>query len=112
MVRTLAELDYTPLFADGDRLPAMITLTHPGDWETVASDGKNLKRRFEAWRKRYHRAWGEKLRCVWKLEFQRRGAPHLHLWMLPPRGATRKGSGVSRLAVAVVGGGRLSPRPG
>jgi hypothetical protein len=37
------------------------------------------------------RAWGEKLRCVWKLEFQRRGAPHLHMWMLPPRGGTKNG---------------------
>jgi hypothetical protein len=35
------------------------------------------------WRKRFHREYGESARYVWKLEFQRRGAPHVHLWMAP-----------------------------
>jgi hypothetical protein len=36
------------------------------------------------WRKRFQREWGEPARYIWKLEFQRRGAPHIHLWMAPP----------------------------
>jgi hypothetical protein len=33
--RTFAELDDTPL-VEGGRVPAMVTLTYPGDWESVA----------------------------------------------------------------------------
>jgi hypothetical protein len=43
MVRRLCEPDYTPLYASG-RLPAMVTLTSPGDWLTVVSLGEVLKR--------------------------------------------------------------------
>lgn len=86
MVRTLCELDYGPLVGDGSRPLAMVTLTYPGDWETVAPDGKTSKAHLQAFRRRYERAWGEPLRAVWKLEFQRRGAPHYHLLMRPPQG--------------------------
>ncbi|BAX96090.1 hypothetical protein MSTE_00755 [Mycobacteroides stephanolepidis] len=83
MCRTFAELDYTPLVESG-RIPAMITFTYPGDWETVAPDGASVKRHMVLWRKRFHREYGEPPRYIWKLEFQRRGAPHIHLWMTPP----------------------------
>ncbi|WP_100492681.1 rolling circle replication-associated protein [Mycobacteroides abscessus] len=83
MCRTFAELDYTPLIESG-RVPAMVTLTYPGDWETVAPDGASVKRHMVLWRKRFHREYGEPARYIWKLEFQRRGAPHIHLWMAPP----------------------------
>src|SRR5690606_16866759 len=36
MVRALCELDYEPFFTDPSRPLAMLTLTYPGDWETVA----------------------------------------------------------------------------
>jgi hypothetical protein len=39
MVRALCELDYRPMLADPGRVPAMVTLTYPGDWLTVAPDG-------------------------------------------------------------------------
>ena len=55
------------------RLPAMLTLTYPGDWLTVAPDGETVKRHFTALAKRYERTWGEPLVCIWKLEFQDRG---------------------------------------
>ncbi|RIS78136.1 rolling circle replication-associated protein [Mycobacteroides abscessus] len=84
MCRTFAELDYTPLIESG-RIPAMVTLTYPGDWETVAPDGVSVKRHMVLWRKRFHREFGEPPRYIWKLEFQRRGAPHIHLWMTPPQ---------------------------
>jgi hypothetical protein len=86
MVRTLGLLDFTPMYADRTRMPAMVTLTYPGDWVTVAPTGKDAKRHLKAFRKRYERAWNEVLRCVWKLEFQGRGAPHFHLLMVPPHG--------------------------
>jgi hypothetical protein len=91
MVKTLCQLDYSPLFADSTRLPAMLTLTYPGDWLTVAPNGRAVKKHLKAFRKRYRRAWGESLMCVWKLEFQHRGAPHFHLLMVPPHGRSADG---------------------
>ncbi|GAB4939855.1 hypothetical protein MAHJHV49_00430 [Mycobacterium avium subsp. hominissuis] len=90
MCRTFAELDYTPLVESG-RVPAMVTLTYPGDWESVAPDGASVKRHMVLWRKRFQREWGEPARYIWKLEFQRRGAPHIHLWMAPPQVSGRSG---------------------
>jgi hypothetical protein len=90
MCRTFAELDYTPLVECG-RVPAMVTLTYPGDWECVAPDGASVKRHMVLWRKRFQREWGEPARYIWKLEFQRRGAPHIHLWMAPPHAVGRSG---------------------
>lgn len=90
MCRTFAELDYTPLVESG-RVPAMVTLTYPGDWENVAPDGASVKRHMVLWRKRFQREYGEPARYIWKLEFQRRGAPHIHMWMAPPISPGRSG---------------------
>lgn len=90
MVERLCTLDYQPLFPAG-RLPAMLTLTYPGAWEVVAPNGKTVKKHLKALRKRWNRAWGEDLVCVWKLEFQRRGAPHFHLLCSPPHGENADG---------------------
>jgi hypothetical protein len=90
MCRTFAELDYSPLVESG-HIPAMITLTYPGDWEVVAPDGASVKRHIVLWRKRFQREYGEPVRYIWKLEFQRRGAPHIHLWMAPPMSPGRSG---------------------
>lgn len=90
MVERLCTLDYKPLFPQG-RLPAMVTLTYPGAWEVVAPTGKEAKKHLKSLRKRWSRAWGEDLACVWKLEFQRRGAPHFHLLCSPPHGKTAGG---------------------
>lgn len=70
------------------RLPAMLTLTYPGDWLSVAPNGETAKRHLQALCKRYGRAWGEELIGPWKLEFQRRGAPHFHLSTTPPMAFT------------------------
>lgn len=85
MTLRLAELDYSAMLSQG-RPAAMLTLTYPGDWKTAAPTGKECKRHFEVFLLRYKRAWGESLACVWKLEFQRRGAPHYHLFLVPPEG--------------------------
>jgi hypothetical protein len=82
----LAQLDYTPMYEDRTRVPGMMTVTYPGDWLPVAPNGREVKRHLKMLRKRYERAWGEPLRCVWKLEFQHRGAPHVHFLMAPPHG--------------------------
>ncbi|MCI0387043.1 hypothetical protein [Streptomyces sp. CNQ085] len=85
MTRKLAELDYGPLLKLGLKLP-MTTLTYPGDWEVVAPTGKAVKRHLLTFYKRFARAWGFEWLGIWKLEFQRRGAPHIHLWGPEPEG--------------------------
>ena len=69
----------------------MVTLTYPADWLTVAPDGKTVKKHLKAFRKRWERAWGLPLLALWKLEFQRRGAPHVHLFTIVPDGRTAEG---------------------
>jgi len=92
MCRTFAELDYTPLVESG-RVPAMVTLTYPGEWESVAPDGASVKRHMVLWRKRFQREWGEPARYLWKLEFQRRGAPHITYGWLPRTALAGQGAG-------------------
>jgi hypothetical protein len=70
------------------RLPAMLTLAYPGDWLTVAPTAETVAEHYAALCKRYARAWGEELIGPWKKEFQRRGAPHLHISTTPPMGFT------------------------
>lgn len=85
MIARLAELDYSAMMSRVER-PGMVTLTYPGNWEAVAPDGPTVKGHLQAFFKRYRRAWGESWSGIWKLEFQRRGAPHLHLFMTVPHG--------------------------
>jgi hypothetical protein len=96
MVRVLAELDYGPLLGLGCRLP-MTTLTYPGDWLTVAASGKEVKRHMAAFWRRWLRAWGFQWVGIWKLEFQRRGAPHLHLWGPEPAGLAGELAAVTKV---------------
>ncbi|MGH3897755.1 MAG: hypothetical protein ACRDTA_05760, partial [Pseudonocardiaceae bacterium] len=70
------------------RLPAMVTLTYPGDWVAVAPTAEATAEHFALLCKRYRRAWGEPLIGPWKKEFQARGAPHFHLSTTPPMGFT------------------------
>lgn len=86
MVKTLAMLDYAPLFSDPTQLPAMVTLTYPGDWEPVAGSARVTVEHVKTLRKRFARAWGRPMVGAWKREFQRRGAPHWHVLMVPPAG--------------------------
>lgn len=111
MVATMAELDLAPLLMQGDS-PAMVTLTYPGDWETVAGDGETVKKHLTSFFKRFERAWGTPWQGIWKLEFQRRGAAHFHLLMVPPKGqasATRWAEHQAKLAIAEQTGG-VRPR--
>lgn len=85
MVRRLAELDYGPLFASR-ATPAMLTLTLPGDWQAVAPSPADCKRLIDTFKRRFLREYGTPLIGIWKREFQRRGAPHWHILMVPPAG--------------------------
>ncbi len=67
------------MVADG-RLPMLLTLTYPGDWQTVAPDGKTAKRHLAVFRRRFQRKFG-KLFAVWVMEWQRSGSPHFHLML-------------------------------
>lgn len=88
MVEILASLDYLPLFAQGT--PAMVTFTYPGFWELVAPDGETVKRHFKIFGRRFERKFGRKFIFLAKLEFQRRGAPHIHSFFVPPHEAVFK----------------------
>lgn len=86
---TLRTLDYSPLFAD-ERRPAMVTLTMPGaGWEDCVPTPAAFKVKVNKFRDAYREAWGARPVGVWKMEFQRRGAPHLHILMTVPEGLSR-----------------------
>lgn len=76
MMKRLATLDYESV----GELWEMLTLTYPGSFP---ADGPTCKRHFRTFQKRYERKWG-KMSAVWKFEFQRRGAPHFHLYVHRP----------------------------
>lgn len=83
MFKTIPQLDYSSWADDGGVL-AMVTLTLPGQWEQVAPDGRTWKRLIDTLRKRWIREVGTPWRGLWKMEFQRRGAPHQHMLMRIP----------------------------
>lgn len=73
---------------DATALPYFVTLTYHDTWP---ADRKGRKRHLDAFRKRLERRFG-RFPAVWRLEFQRRGAPHYHLLLflrpeqIAPRG--------------------------
>lgn len=69
-LRAIAEINQ-----DEAGLPTFITLTYPLEWPR---DGHVVKEHLRAFRmaldRRFPESWG-----MWRLEYQRRGAPHFHL---------------------------------
>jgi len=61
----------------------MVTLTYPGAWQQCAPSAKSAHEHLRSFEKRWERRWGT-AEGVWKLEFQRRGAPHFHLLVRIP----------------------------
>lgn len=94
MTDAFRSLDYAPMFEGGD-FPALVTLTAPADWQTVFPTPESLGEKRAEFFQAYRKAWGDAPMAVWKLEFQERGAPHIHLLMVPPRGLSR-GVGVAK----------------
>lgn len=58
-----------------DTLPIFVTLTYPGVYSSSPAD---WKRDLDVFGKRFCRRWPGAA-FVWRLEFQKRGAPHYHL---------------------------------
>lgn len=82
MVKRFASLDYSPLYADAKRKPLMLTLTLPRDWESLVPTPADFQKMVLSFRQRLGYALdGGRVGPpgLWKIEFQRRGAPHLHL---------------------------------
>ncbi len=79
MLYRLATIDWDSLGG----IPEMVTLTYP---RAFPCDGDTAKGHLQALRKRYERQFGKIEGAAWKLEFQRRGAPHFHLLMYRPVG--------------------------
>lgn len=92
MVRVIAEHDWAAHIeaAPPGWRPQMLTLTLPGDWLAVAPDARAFKALFARWQKRFAREFGRRWAGTWKLEFQGRGAPHLHLYGNAPTGLVFK----------------------
>jgi hypothetical protein len=60
-------------------VPLFVTLTYPGaDWERFGGRKEEVKRHLDAFNHwlAYHYPQSS---AIWRLEFQKRGAPHLHL---------------------------------
>jgi hypothetical protein len=87
MLEGFSSVDTGPLLARGPAV--MVTLTLPGEWQVVAPTGAEFKRLFRRWLDVYRRTWGEALACFWVLEFQRRGAPHIHMVVPAAHGKPR-----------------------
>ena len=81
--RKVASLDWGSAIRPGERM-CMITLTWPRDWRGCVPTPSDAYKQLRALSKRFERATGTPLRCVWKREFQRRGAPHYHLLAVVP----------------------------
>lgn len=113
MTRSFAAIDYAPMF-DGGGLAAMVTLTYPADWLTVAPTRQAVQRHFRMLERRFARAWDGPLVALWKLEYQHRGAPHYHLLMRRPAGTAGRLREVRQAAemLAWEASGRRGRRPG
>lgn len=85
MLERFATLDYSP-FKDPSSIVAMITLTYPAEWTSVAPTSASAKRHLSMLRKRFEREFARPFFALWKMEFQRRGAPHFHLIAPIPKG--------------------------
>jgi hypothetical protein len=106
MMRYVASVSWGELRQPGERL-MMLTLTYPGHWQRWCPNPETAIAHLDALAKRFHRATGTPLRCVWVREFQRRGAPHFHLLCLFPTFIDGKLSKdwLSRVWYEIVGSG-------
>lgn len=86
MLERFSTLDFSQFVIEGSML-AFITLTYPADWLGVVPTCSDAKRQLQAFRKRFEREFGRPFFALWKMEFQRRGAPHFHILAPVPNGS-------------------------
>ncbi len=99
MVRTLAEIEFV------GHGWGMVTLTYPGDWMSCVPTPQVAHEHLRTLQKRWERKFG-RLEATWKLEFQRRGAPHFHLLArIPPIALPTVRAWVARQWFEIVGSG-------
>lgn len=84
MIARYSSLDYSEMLGNDSKISVMITLTYPNDWLTVAPTGKAAKAHLTSFRKRFERKYGTQMKALWKMEFQRRGAVHFHIFCIAP----------------------------
>lgn len=84
MVRKMVATDWRPMLRLG--VPVMVTVTYPGPWRLWAPTADVVRSHRRAFLERYARRFGHRALGVWKLEFQRRGAPHIHMLLPLPNG--------------------------
>lgn len=94
MLRFLQSVD-----RDAVGMPLFVTLTYPGEWP---GDAVRWKRDLETWLHRLRRAHPDAW-AVWRLEPQKRGAPHYHLLVFKLDALPREW--LSRTWFEVVGSG-------
>lgn len=81
--------------------PLFLTLTYPAAWP---KDPRVWKNHLKAFRERMRRKYG-KFPAIWRLEFQKRGAPHFHLLIFAEMDLNRLYLFLSRAWYEVVGSG-------
>lgn len=92
MLRTYLSLDLAPLQRE-DGVLSLVTLTLPADWVSLAPSGAVWMRLVTRFFARLDRAWPSYGAALYKTEYQRRGAPHLHALVSAPPGVARVGRG-------------------
>lgn len=87
----------------------LVTLTYPRDFPT---EFETYKSHLASFHKRLARARGEPIHAMWRLEFQKRGAPHYHILVLfeSPVSVARLGQWCRRSWYEVVGSGDTKHR--
>ena len=95
--KAIAELDFMPFLSqlDDGYLVLLITLTLPSNWEEYAPTPAAFWKLLALFRMRVGRALGEPALMITKREFQRRGAPHFHIFTALPPTLSIRGEGVS-----------------
>jgi len=68
------------------QLPLFLTLTYP---KVFPTDRVTTKRHLDSWLKRLRRVY-PKCAVIWKLEYQRRGAPHFHILLFHVKWVDRR----------------------
>lgn len=74
-VRLCACVDWSPVAGGW-----FVTLTLPRGWEAYAPDGQAFARILARFWERWRRRWGQPV-AVYAVEWQARGAPHVHAWV-------------------------------